>query len=319
MSKRIPLTATLIPLIVGLLVYYYWWDGRRARFSADLARVLGAPVVIGGFPYRLEADLGPSALSRVTPLITVRLSAAGLDINRAPVGRPLTVVSALKPVVSAGINGIGATTLTVRAANSRSSLRLTPDGRIARLSNAFEDAVVHSAALALPATARRFEVHIRETPQALDPASKSPAYPEQAQLVVRGEGVRYGGGDPVTLTVEFGLNAKAPLARDRAVLDGATFELKKLEIADKTGVIATLSATLSPDQRGRILANGTIQTVCPATVLALLDGKTAPRELRRRHEDDLQWSGRLGAITATGGVTDAPVRSQEPPCPALRR
>ncbi len=320
MSKRIPLWLTLLPLAVGLLGYFYWWNGQRDAFAEQLHKVLGgAPIEIGGFPYRMEATLGASAFSRVTPALTVRLAADEIAINRAPIGRPLTALRALKPVASVQLTALPLSKLEVAAASAIGSLRFGEGGIVARASNAFEGATIRAAAFASSATAAHFEVHVRETPQALDPASRSPAFPEQAQLVLEGEGVRYAGGDPLTLNAEFGIDARAPLSGGPKVLDGATLELKKLTLADRHGVVATLTATASPDTSSKALIAGTVDTICPANVAALLSGRPGAREFRARRSQRIAFSGPVGAVAPASGVTGVPVRSQEPPCPVLRR
>ena len=321
MSRRIPLLATLVPLIVGLLGYYYWWNGERDRFAEELGRFLGreTPVEVGGFPYRLEADFGAMALSRITPLVTLRLSVDRLAVNRAPIGRPLTVIGMGKPVAAVGLGGIAASHVRVAALTARTSLRLAPGGRIARLSTVFDQATIRAAAFAVPARADGLEVHVRETPQALDPASRAPTYPEQAQVVVEAGGVRYAGGDRLGLSAQFGIDARAPLRGTRAVLAGATLELGKLQLSDAHGIVATMAATASPDSSGNVLVSGTVDTICPANVVALLAGRPGVRELRNRLPQRLSFSGPLGAVVSSAPATGVPVRSQEPPCPVLRR
>lgn len=320
MSKRIPLWATLVPLVVGLLGYFYWWSGQRDAFAAQLHRVLGpAHVEIRGFPYRMEATLGAGTLSRITPLIALSVRADRMAINRAPIGRPLTAIRALKPVVSIRFTALPLSRLDVAAASAIGSLRFGAGGIVARSSTAFSGATIRLAALASPAIAASFEVHVRETPQALDPKSRSPAFPEQAQFVLEGQGVRYAGGDALTLTAQFGIDARAPLSGGPAVLDGATLELKTLTLADAHGVIATLAATASPGKGGAALVSGTVDTVCPANVAALLAGRPGVREFRARRPVRLAFSGPVGTVAPANAATGGPVRSREPPCPVLRR
>lgn len=320
-KKRLPLSLTLLPLLLGIGGYFYWWNGQSEEFSDNLRRVLGrnTEIVVGGFPYRMEADFGPMALSRITPLVTLRVAADVIAVNRAPIGRPLTVISAVKPIASVQLADILASRLQIAADSAQSSLRINADGTIARLSTAFTAATIRATALAFPAGADSFEMHVRETPQALDPASRSPSYPEQAQLVLEGVGVRYAGGDKVTLTAQLGIDARGPLRGAAKVLEGGTLEITKLELKDAHGIVATMAATASPDAAGNVMIAGTVDTVCPHNVVALLNGQPGMREMRMRRSQTLAFSGPLGAVAPKTAIRDVPVRNQEPPCPVLRR
>ena len=62
MSRRIPLWATLIPLVLGVLLWAWLWRGYEARLESDLAKILppGTAIEATGFPYRLEARIAPA-------------------------------------------------------------------------------------------------------------------------------------------------------------------------------------------------------------------------------------------------------------------
>ncbi len=97
--KRIPLWLTIVPLLLGGAVYWHFWSGWRDTLRADLAAVMpGVPVTIGGFPYRLEADVA-SPVYRLDGPAAVRLDAGRALINRNPWQRDLTVVRTERPAV----------------------------------------------------------------------------------------------------------------------------------------------------------------------------------------------------------------------------
>lgn len=323
MIRRIPLWATLLPLLIGIAVYHHWWSGQRDAFAAEVRALLGpgATIEIGGFPYRLEADVGRIAITRANAEARLAVGADGLALNRQPNRQDLTVAHALRPSVAVDVPSVSGGSLTVEAAASQTSLRLE-DRHIARLSSVFDDAVIRTRLLSGASTAKSFEVHFRETPQVADPASRAPTGPEQAQLVVEGQGVRYAGGDPLTLVAELGVTARGAIRRLADWLPGGTAELKRLELRDARGVIATMAATASPDAAGRLLIAGTVETICPEGLAALFDGRPAPTEKRARRMVRFTFNGPVGGLVLTraaGEPIRAPVRNQEPPCPVLRR
>lgn len=323
MIRRIPLWVTLLPLLIGGVIYHRWWSGQRDAFAAEVREIVGPEAVVemSGFPYRLEADIGRIALRRANGEAALSIAADRLALNRQPTRRDLTVGHALRPRVAASVPGVAGASLAVEAAASQTSLRLQ-DRRIARLSTVFDEATVRTRLLAGLATAKRFEVHVRETPQVADPASRAPTDPEQAQLVVEGEGVRYAGGDPLTLRAELGVTARGPVRRLADWLPGGTAELKRLELRDPRGVIATLEATASPDASGQLLIAGTAETICPAGLAALFAGRPAPVEKRARRAVSFTFNGPVGALALARAADEpirVPVRNQEPPCPVLRR
>jgi len=91
MMRRIPLWATLIPLVVAVLAYRFWWTGERDAFRTQLERLFpSSEISMGGFPYRLEADVVKPAARRDGELF-MQLSAERLVINRLPWRSELTI------------------------------------------------------------------------------------------------------------------------------------------------------------------------------------------------------------------------------------
>lgn len=313
MTRRLPLWTTLIPLALGVAGYYAWWSKQADTLADAVAPWVGAPLTVQGFPYRIE-------LVAERPLFThegegnLTVAAERLVINRGPAASPVLVGYLERPRIALSAKGVPAAAVTLRAAASQSSWRWDR-GHLARLSTVLTDARIVSPLLPAPLIGPEIEVHVRETPATADPASRSATPPAQVEAVLRGGAVRFGGGDPLKLTAQAELTAPQAI-RSRAAWDGGTAELRSLTLADKTGEVLKLSATALPS--GEVA--GTVETVCPRTVLALFAGTAPPKELRARRTIRFAFSGRPGGYTADApDLSRVPVRSQEPLCPALRR
>lgn len=322
MTRRIPLWATLIPLAVGLVVYWFYWSDERDAFRAQLVAVFGTdtPIVLGGFPYRLEASLGPIFLRHDGTETFGQVSAEQLVLNRQPWRRQLTIASMRQPRIQLTVPPIGGARLDLEAETSLSSLRRDGE-RIARLSNVFQDARLWLAILPVPVRAESFEAHLRETPSN-PPAigTRTPTFPEQAQVVLRGADVRIGEGDPLTLSAEIGVADERALASVADWRRGGTVEIRRLTLRDDKTNYVDLNATLAPLPNGRLTLSGTIETICPETLRAAFLGRPAPQELRARRPVRFGIRGELGRLELIEpDLSRVPVRSQEPPCPVLRR
>ena len=317
MTRRFPLWLTIVPLAAAVGGYWYAWSGWRDDFHAELARVVpGSAVTIGGFPYRMEAEVGALARASRAPDIDARVSAASAVLNRGPWQRDLTIVRATQPRVAARIPSLASSGLSIAAPSAEMSVHLDQAGAVARLSTVFARATVGLALLGRPLTADKLEVHVRETPGRSDEAW-SPVRPERAQLVLGGAGVRLGGGAPLTLAGDLGVNGPGKLVDFAHWAGEGSVAVRGLTLADKTGEVLRLDATLVADA-GRPRLTGTIVTVCPATVRAAFAGASPVSEQRLRLAVRLAVGGAPGAWTL-GGLPDAPraVRAQQPPCPAL--
>ncbi|MDO9488992.1 MAG: DUF2125 domain-containing protein, partial [Sphingomonadaceae bacterium] len=268
--RRVPLWATLVPLIVGLAIYWWYWDREHDAFKQALTETFGTQVAVGGFPYRLEAEIADPRISHNGSYV-FDARAERLRANRQPWRAALTSVGLLKPRVTWWIPSIDGTAFSVTSATAQTSLRLDGD-RIVRLSSVHDDARIGLPLLPVPTTATSFEWHFRETPAAPDPASRAPTFPEQAQLVLAGDGFRIGGGDPLRMTAQIGVTSAAPVWDLTSWRRGGTVELHSLTLADTHGDILTLKATGSAGSAGPLRLAGTIDTVCPASVTAAFAG-----------------------------------------------
>jgi hypothetical protein len=322
MIGRLPLWTTLVPLALGVLVWGLLWRSYAADFRSDLGRLLpaGTEIEVGGFPYRLEADVAPLQVVHADAALRARLEAGTLQVNRVPWQRDRQVLNLAGSTAELGFTPLDGATVLVKADEAQASLRIQ-DERIARLSAVWEAPAIETGLIALPIQADRLEAHFRETPSEAGSTS-SPRPATQAQLVLAGRGVRLGDGAPLTLALSAELTAAAPLAGYAAWASGGTVEIRSATLADSTGEVARMSATLVPDGAGALRIAGTIETVCPATVRAALAGLPPVSEKRVRQAELIAFSGRLpGGVTADTrdpSRPPAPVRGQEPPCPRLR-
>lgn len=316
--RRLPLWTTLLPLMAGMAIYWWYWDREHDAFRQALTSVFGEPVSVGGFPYRLEAEIAAPRLSHAGAYV-FEARAERLRANRQPWRGSLTSVGLLKPSVLWRVPGLDGASFGVTSATAQTSLRLDRD-RIVRLSTVHENARVQLPLLPVAATATAFEWHFRETRAVPDPASRAPTFPEQAQLVIGGEGVRFAGGDPLTLSAQIGLTSSAPVWDLAGWRRGGTVELRSLTLADTHGELVTMTATGSATLSDPLRVAGTIDTVCPLSVRAAFAGTAPPSvEYRTRRPTRFGIGGRAGdiALLPSTDRRPLPLRAQEPPCPKL--
>ncbi len=323
MSRRIPLWATLIPLLAGIAVWAFVWRGHEARFEEDLRKVLPADVAIdaGGFPYRLEARLGALKLAHRDAALELGLAADAASINRVPWQRDRQVISLGKSQARAALGPIAGADVVIDAPAAQASLRLEGP-RIARLSAVWQQPTIATGLFGAPVKAATFEAHLRETPA---PATDAPAtegrLPTQVQLVLAGTELRFAGGAPLTFALDSELTAPGPISSLADWQSGGTAELRSVVLTDATGEVARLSGSVVADGN-RLKIDGTVETVCPATVRAAIAGSTAPAEKRARKPERIAVSGTLpGEMVAAPRDPEKPlppVRGQQPDCPRLR-
>ncbi len=315
--KRIPVWLTIVPLLLGGLVYWHFWSGWRDELRADLAAVMpGVPVTIGGFPYRLEADVAAPHYALGGPF-RLALAATRARANRNPWQHDLSVVRTEAPTFDAAVTPLTGVRVRGSATTAASSLHLTPTG-IARLSTVFTGLQATTGLFAAPVAATTFEVHLRET-RARSNEAWAATPPQQAQVVLSGSGVRFAHGAPLTLDLDAGITATAALRDFAGWAAGGTVEIRGATLADASGEVARLTASAVP-AGGTLRLTGTVTTVCPKTVAAAVDGTVAPPESRLRNPVRLAFGGTPGFFMLAPVPLDAPVavRGQLPPCPRLR-
>ncbi len=193
-------------------------------------------------------------------------------------------------------------------------------GRLVRLSSVIEAAKARLGFSPVIIAADSLELHLRERqPDAAAPEAATPA--PRGQLVISGQRVRFDGGDALTLATDMTVTGPGRLtAYDRWSTIG-TIELTRASLSDAHGEIAGFTATIVPIGRRALRFAGTIDTVCPATVIAAFDDKPAAAEKRLRTPLRLAFEGEPGAMRLAGLPADVgqrPVRGQLPPCPRLR-
>lgn len=315
--KRFSLALTLLPLIAAIGLYYFAWTGWAADFRATLAPWLpGSELAIGGFPYRMETTVSRPRLAG-GDIVRLSATATRARINRGPWQPDLTVVATEAPVFTARVSPVISASLTARTALTSVHV---DGGRLVRLSTAAEAAVARLGLFPATFTAASLEVHLRER-GGETAAAGSPREAPRGQLVLAGTALRIDGGDPLTLAADLVATGPARLtAYDRWATTG-TIEVS-LTLADATGEVARVQATLIPEGRTGLRFAGTIETVCPATVAAATVHAPPPSETRLRTPLRLAFEGVSGTMRLTGMPADLATRArraQLPPCPALRR
>ncbi len=324
MIGRVPLWVTLAPLVLGVLIWWLVWRGYAADFEAEVAKALpsGTEVSATGFPYRLETRIPGVDVSHSDDALRARLRAGEIAVNRVPWQKDRQVLNLKSSVAELALAPLAGATVRVEAHEAQASLRL--DGkRIARASVVWQAPAIATGLFAAPMKAARFEAHLRETPSDNGSSEpRNPRLPTQAQLVLSGTDVRFGSGDPLALALDSDLTAGAPLSALAQWAVGGTVELRSLTLADGTGEVARVAATMVPTGTGALRIAGTVETVCPANVRAAMAGLPAVSEKRVRKAEVIAFSGTLpGGVAAEArnpALPPAPVRGQEPACPKFR-
>ena len=317
MMRRIPLWTTLIPLLLAIGLYAFFWRGWADEFGAAVTASLPVgDVSVTGFPYRLETEL-VAPRWQAGDGVKIVASAARALVNRGPWQRELTVIRAEYPRFSAVVGpGFGAS-FTGRTAST--SINVV-DGRLARLSTVVEAAKARLGFTPVAIIADRLELHVRER----DPGAaseESATLPPRGQLVVNGERLRLGGGDALTLLADMTANGRTRLTDFDAWANYGTIEVSALTLADAHGEVAKLVATVVPVGRTGLRFAGTIETVCPQTVVAAFEGTVPAMEMRLRAPVRLAFDGPAGAIRLSGVPADLAARArrrQDPACPVIR-
>ncbi len=316
MKRRIPLWLTLVPLFAAGGLYFLLWRGWADAFEAELAQWLPAEtLVIGGFPYRLEASVANPAV-QLGEVVALRAGAAAARINRGPWQRELTVVRLEAPRVSATVSP--AIRASVEARSATASINWG-EGRLRRQSTIFQAARVRLGGSPVPITADTLEMHLRERADPSAPAS-SPSFAPRGQLVLAGTRLRLAGSDALTMAAEVLATGAARLTGYDRWAQGGTLELTSLTLSDGHGEVVSASATLVPRERTGLQVAGTLTTVCPNAVAAAFAGTAPPREKRLRVPLRLAFSGPYEALSLAPlpDLSRRPRRDQQPDCPRLR-
>ncbi|MBC7506579.1 MAG: hypothetical protein H7267_12785 [Sandarakinorhabdus sp.] len=317
MSRRIPLWVTLVPLVLAIGVYWLFWSSWAKDFSAAVERVLpGAPVAVTGFPYRLETALA-APVWRAGAGVKIVASADHALVNRGPWRTELTVIRAAYPKFSAIVGpGFGA---SFSGKSALISVRIVGD-KLARLSAVVEAAQARLGFLPVAIAADGLELHARERVPASD-GLQSATLPPRGQLVVKGQRLRLDGGDALTFFADMTVNGAVRLTDFDAWANAGTIEVRGLTLADAHGEVVKLAATVVPVGRTGLRFAGTLETVCPANVVAAVEGAPAVTELRLRAPVRLAFDGVAGAMRLSGVPEDVAQRArrgQDPACPVIR-
>lgn len=317
MLRRLPLWTMLIPLVLAGGLYWLLWSGWAKDFGATVETVLpAAEVAVTGFPYRLETEVALPSWTFGSG-VKIAASADRAFINRGPWAPELTVIRAEYPKFSAIVGpGFGAS-FTGKAALT--SVKIV-EGRLLRLSSVIEAAKARLGFTPVAITADVLELHLRERePQAKSPESAT--LPPRGQLVVKGERLRFDGGDALTFAADMTANGAARLIDFIRWAHDGTIEVSNLTLADAHGELAKVAATVVPMGRSGLRFAGTIETVCPGNVLAAFYGAPAVKELRLRIPVRLAFDGPAGALRLSGVPDDLAMRArrgQDPACPVIR-
>jgi len=316
--NRLPFWIPVLPLLLGLVAYWLYWQGEAKAFGAVVAERIGVPVETAGFPYRIEARAADVAVRRQTRELSFAAHASRMVVNRQPWRTGHVVLQAEMPRLQIALARLAGMRLDVEAPAMLASVR-QPGDTLERLSMHFETAKVWLPLAGGPFDATNFELHLRETPGGA-PQGNAPTLPVQAEARIAGTldraGVDFGIDIPLFVT------ARAPLGRLEIWQNGGTIEVKGAQLFAKDKPLADIDATLAPLPDGRIAVSGTIRSECPFTVKALFEGRAPAAEYRARRARTMTLTGDSAAGFAVGdpeGASGGPVRSQEPPCPVPHR
>lgn len=314
-TKRPPIWLTLVPLLAAVALYSLLWRGWAADFKAEIASILpGTTLEMGGFPYRLEAQVSQPAL-RLGDVFSLAVKAESARINRGPWRPNPTVIRLENPHVAVGVSP--AMSADIKASSATASINWG-EGRLRRQSSILQAATVRLGASPVAISADTLELHLREQEGAPVPKT-SPAREARGQLVLAGSRLRLSGGDALTMAAEVLATGSARLTDYARWADGGTLELTRLTLADAHGEVLSAQATLAPNGSQSIDIAGTISIVCPATLAAAFAGTSPAPEKRLRIAIRLAFEGRLEAmrLAPLPDLSARPRRDQAPDCPRL--
>ncbi|MEI6418835.1 MAG: hypothetical protein WCO82_07200 [Sphingomonadales bacterium] len=315
MIRRLPLLLTLLPLLAGLALYWVLWRD----WADDFARRLqpwfpGQAIVVTGFPYRMEVELGPVQLANAGPVL-LDVTAPRLRMNRGPWRPELTVAQLQQPRLALGLGA--PLRLEVAAPALLASVHVD-GGRLERLSVSGDNVTLRPG-FAPGFAVQHLEVHVRE--RQLAATANSPTPPVQGQLRAEAQGLQLPGLPPLQLALEAGVTGPARLTDFARWAGSGTIEINRLALSDGLGELLSAKLTLVPQGRDAMRLAGTITTICPALVARLLGSAPVAAEPRLRMPVRLAVEGQIGAgqwFRLTGQTADLatrPRRAQMAACP----
>lgn len=317
MKELRPFIIVLLPLLVGLGLYYiYWRDGADA-FALTVAEVTGVRPELGGFPYSIRGEL-PGLDLAFGDDARVSVEAGQTEISRGPF-RPGLIVAAVVDIrAEAAAQSLDGARLVLTAPIARASIRAGTF--IERLSLVVEAAELNGPLAPNGIAAQDLEVHFRETPT--EGPGTDVTGPGQADLRISGL-FDLGGDRQLRVMLPVSLTDDTPLRSLAVWQDGGTAEIDGgLLLGADDAPLAGFDATLAPLPDGQLAVSGTITTDCPRTVRWLIGGEARPsEEFRRRNPAQFTLSGTLTNLTLAERETPSGglVRNREPPCPDLHR
>lgn len=317
MKQIRPLILVLLPLIVGLGLYYVYWRDGADQFAATVAEVTGTRPALSGFPYSIRGDL-PEVDLAFGEDARVDIDAGHSEVSRGPF-RPELVIAAMRDFQAEAAAGpLAAARVAITAPFARASIRA--GDYVERISLVADVAELSGPLAPDGIDARNLQIHFRETPA--EGAANQVTGPGQANLRISGL-FDLGGDRLLRAVIPATLTGDAPLRSLAGWRDGGTLEIDGgLLLGEDEAPLAGFDATLAALLGGEIALAGTVTTDCPLTIRWLIGGEARPaEEFRRRNPAQFALSGTLANVqlvereTPSGGL----VRSREPPCPDLRR
>ncbi len=346
--------------VVGVAAYSVYWFARLAEFEATMEAMVNGqgPVQVSaesisysGFPYRLSAEFNGVTVTRAGLDYTLTVKAPKLTIERQPWKRALHLGFFQTPTLTLSAPSVmGGVALEGTGSEGRFSLMLK-NGHVERLSTVLDDArITGSPWLQTPLTAAKLELHGREVAALRRPVSpndilaaeearkaaaaaegpgKAPTPPAFLEMIVNGEKVQLGQGEPLTLMASLALTGE-PRASDitgsfleawRAA--SGTLEVNTLTLSTNAKDDLVLAkATFAMDGQHRLMAGGTISTPCPAAIAGLF-GQTLESQPQGRVQGliALPFQALSGKFTLQQPLTEWPTlaQNQDAQCPDLRR
>lgn len=343
---------------VGMAAYGVYWYARLAEFKGTMEAMLNGqgPVQVAaedvsysGFPYRVSAEFKGVTVTRAGLDYTLTVKAPKLTIERQPWKPSLHLgffetptLTLAAPTVLDGVQLEGTGT------EGRFSLTMK-NGHVERLSTVLDNARLSGRPwLETPLTAAKLELHGREVAALMRPLTpnevlaaeearkavaegkgNSPTPPAFLELIVNGEKVQLGQGEPLTLMGSLAVTGQPKAAEiGESFVDawrnaGGTLEVNTLTLSTAAKDDLVLAkATFAVDRQHRALAGGTISTPCPAAVAALF-GQTLEGQPEGRVQGliALPFQAQFGKFTLQQPLTEWPksARNRDAACPDLRR